>query len=60
MVKGEDDFLVVVNHDTNKNIEVKATGNMNLYRLNRRATQLKLSKNTRVMLRRYVHFFWKD
>ena len=59
--KGEDNFLVVVNHDINENIEVKATGNRNLYRLNRQALPLKLGKNEQVLTPGDICiFFWKD
>ena len=59
--KGEDNFLVVVNHDINENIEVKATGNRNLYRLNRQAIPLKLGKSARTLTPGDICiFFWKD
>jgi hypothetical protein len=59
--KGEDNFLAVVNHDIVGNIKVKATGNGNLYRLNREAIPQELGKQARVLTPGDICiFFWKD
>jgi hypothetical protein len=59
--KGEDNFLVVVNHDIVGDIKVKATGNGNLYRLNREAAPVELGNNPRLLTPGDICvFFWKD
>ena len=59
--KGEDNFLVVVNHDINDNIKVKATGKGNLYRLNREAIPMELGNTPRILTSGDICvFFWKD
>lgn len=59
--KGEDNFLVVVNHGINENIKVKAVGNGNLYRLNRQAIPVELGNSAQLLTPGDITvFFWKD
>lgn len=59
--KGEDNFLVIVNHDINENVKVKAIGNGNLYRLNRQAEPQELGQHARLLTPGDICvFFWKD
>ncbi len=44
--KGEDNFLVVVNHDIHGTVSVKATGSENLYRINKKGEPVMLGDNT--------------
>lgn len=59
--KGEDNFLVVVNHDINEKVKVKATGTNGLYRLNREAKPVELGKKTiELTPGDMCVYFWKD
>lgn len=59
--KGEDNFLVIVNHDINENISVKATSDGALYQLDRSATPMPLPRDGKILTPGDICiYFWKD
>lgn len=61
MKKGEDNFLIIVNHDINENISVKATSDGALYQLDRSAAPIHLAEDSKTLTPGDICiYFWKD
>lgn len=58
--KGEDNFLVVVNHDVSGTVSVKATGSGDLFRVNKQGKPVLLGNNAQALAPGDVCiYFWK-